>query len=138
MADDFHCSFCGQPRRAVRKLISGPRVFICEACVLTCIQTASAAEEGETGHVVPMRTTARPSGSQDKLPSCSFCGKPHRDSRLAVRCFDPEFPERAICAECIGLCVDILAEECPDQLTEEARSWPEATRQKGDRRPTCR
>jgi hypothetical protein len=29
---DFHCSFCGRARQDVRKLISGPRVFICDAC----------------------------------------------------------------------------------------------------------
>ncbi len=134
MADDFHCSFCGQARRAVRKLISGPRVFICDSCVLTCIRTASAAEAGETGQVAVVRTEASSSGSEEKLPSCSFCGQAHRDSRLAVRCFAPEYPERAICAECIGLCVDILAEDCPDLLTDEARAWPEATKPRGDRR----
>ena len=31
--DEFHCSFCGKQRREVRKLISGPRVFICDECV---------------------------------------------------------------------------------------------------------
>jgi hypothetical protein len=30
---DFSCSFCHRPRREVAKLISGPRVFICDACV---------------------------------------------------------------------------------------------------------
>jgi hypothetical protein len=30
---DFRCSFCDARRRDVRKLISGPRVFICESCV---------------------------------------------------------------------------------------------------------
>jgi len=34
--DDFHCSFCGKRRREVRKLISGPRVFICDECVGLC------------------------------------------------------------------------------------------------------
>ncbi len=34
--EDFHCSFCGKRRREVRKLISGPRVFICDACVGLC------------------------------------------------------------------------------------------------------
>ena len=34
--DDFHCSFCGKRRREVRKLISGPRVFICDQCVTLC------------------------------------------------------------------------------------------------------
>jgi ATP-dependent Clp protease ATP-binding subunit ClpX len=34
--DDLHCSFCGKRRRDVRKLISGPRVFICDECVTLC------------------------------------------------------------------------------------------------------
>ena len=34
--DDFHCSFCGKRRKEVRKLISGPRVFICDECVGLC------------------------------------------------------------------------------------------------------
>src|ERR1700690_4061576 len=34
--DGFHCSFCGKRRREVRKLISGPRVFICDECVALC------------------------------------------------------------------------------------------------------
>jgi hypothetical protein len=29
---DFHCSFCDRARRDVRKLITGPRVFICDDC----------------------------------------------------------------------------------------------------------
>lgn len=29
---DFHCSFCDRSRSDVRKLISGPRVFICDDC----------------------------------------------------------------------------------------------------------
>jgi ATP-dependent Clp protease ATP-binding subunit ClpX len=34
--EEFHCSFCGKQRREVRKLISGPRVFICDECVKLC------------------------------------------------------------------------------------------------------
>jgi len=30
---ELHCTFCGAHRRDVRKLISGPRVFICDLCV---------------------------------------------------------------------------------------------------------
>src|SRR5258706_3302783 len=34
--DDFHCSFWGKRRGEVRKLIAGPRVFICDECVALC------------------------------------------------------------------------------------------------------
>jgi hypothetical protein len=30
------CSFCGKPRDAVGRLIAGPDVFICDACVTLC------------------------------------------------------------------------------------------------------
>src|SRR4029079_15738765 len=33
VAPDFACSFCDRPRREVAKLMSGPRVFICDSCV---------------------------------------------------------------------------------------------------------
>ena len=37
MITDFRCSFCGKLRSEVRKLISGPRVFICNECVLLAL-----------------------------------------------------------------------------------------------------
>ena len=45
--DDFHCSFCGKRRREVRKLISGPRVFICDECVALCNDILSKEEATE-------------------------------------------------------------------------------------------
>jgi ATP-dependent Clp protease ATP-binding subunit ClpX len=38
---DFSCSFCGKRRREVRKLISGPRVYICDECVGACNEILS-------------------------------------------------------------------------------------------------
>ena len=32
----LHCSFCRKPESAVAKLIGGPGVFICDACVAIC------------------------------------------------------------------------------------------------------
>ncbi len=34
--DDIRCSFCGKGRSEVKKLISGPKVFICDECVALC------------------------------------------------------------------------------------------------------
>jgi hypothetical protein len=33
----FRCSFCGKSQTEVRKLISGPGVFICDECVELCL-----------------------------------------------------------------------------------------------------
>ena len=30
------CSFCGKPQEAVKKIIAGPGVFICDECVSLC------------------------------------------------------------------------------------------------------
>jgi hypothetical protein len=32
----LHCSFCGKSQHKVRKLIAGPKVFICDECVGLC------------------------------------------------------------------------------------------------------
>ena len=34
--DDITCSFCGKRRSEVRKLISGPNVYVCDECVSLC------------------------------------------------------------------------------------------------------
>jgi len=34
--DDIACSFCGKCRSEVRKLISGPNVYVCDECVTLC------------------------------------------------------------------------------------------------------
>lgn len=32
--DKIRCSFCGRDRNSVRRLVSGPSVYICDRCVL--------------------------------------------------------------------------------------------------------
>jgi ATP-dependent Clp protease ATP-binding subunit ClpX len=45
--EEFQCSFCGKQRREVRKLISGPRVFICDECVKLCNDILAKEEASE-------------------------------------------------------------------------------------------
>src|SRR4051812_399986 len=44
----FHCSFCGKSSKQVAKLIAGPGVFICDACVGLCdgVLAGEAVKEG--------------------------------------------------------------------------------------------
>jgi hypothetical protein len=35
---ELFCSFCGKSQHAVAKLIAGPKVHICDACVDCCIE----------------------------------------------------------------------------------------------------
>ena len=34
---NVRCSFCGKPQEAVKKIIAGPGVFICDECVSLCL-----------------------------------------------------------------------------------------------------
>jgi ATP-dependent protease Clp ATPase subunit len=115
--DDFHCSFCGKRRGEVGKLISGPRVFICNECVARCRQILGPAPPPEAPPAQPERTTAdlpaqalpedEDVTAEKKPPDeshCSFCGKARTDVGQLV-----SGPTVHICNECILLCEDIVA-----------------------------
>ena len=120
--DDFHCSFCGKRRLEVRKLISGPRVFICNECVVSCreiIGPMPAPPEVEL--LPPERTTvdlpAQPQSDDEDVTAekkppderhCSFCGKLKTEVAKLVT-----GPTVYICNECVALCEDIIAAD-PD------------------------
>ena len=44
---NLRCSFCGKPKEAVRRFISGPSVYICDECVLLCNEILAEEEEKE-------------------------------------------------------------------------------------------
>ena len=80
------CTFCGRPPTVVAKLIAGPAVFICDACV-------SAAEQRHG----PFSRTAQ------SRSRCSFCGK----GRTAERAMNTSAFGN-ICSECLTVCRQIL------------------------------
>ena len=59
--DAYSCSFCGKERAKVRKLIAGPKVYICNECVDLChsileendISTSSKKENKELKIIIP-------------------------------------------------------------------------------------
>jgi ATP-dependent protease Clp ATPase subunit len=122
---DSHCGFCGRASGAVRKLISGPRVFICDDCVEACVDLASPDEETRPGAPAVARLIVGAPNSQDDPQECRFCGKSLGQVRLHFLGFDPDRPDLSICAECIGLCIDVLAEDFPERLSDKMRAWPE-------------
>ena len=74
----YHCSFCGKRRREVRKLISGPRVFICDECVSLCNDILAK----EKAHPTPTPDTS----SNRAIGSCSLsCAEHGRASVLRVK-----------------------------------------------------
>jgi hypothetical protein len=79
---DAVCSWCGHSPSEVSKLIAGPNVFICDACV------AGAAQ----------RLAATPTSRA----RCGFCRKKSDATRTVVA------GVANICSECLRICSDIL------------------------------
>jgi hypothetical protein len=91
---DVVCTWCDRPPSEVAKLIAGPNVFICDACV----QCAELAAKGRPGSGPFIRTQKRSASGR-----CSFCGKRRTRDRSLV-------PARAgqVCTECLRVCREIL------------------------------
>jgi ATP-dependent Clp protease ATP-binding subunit ClpX len=58
---EIACSFCGKRRSDVRKLISGPNVYVCDECVTLCNEII------EQDDAVPPRRYPRPREILDDL-----------------------------------------------------------------------
>jgi ClpX C4-type zinc finger len=96
----FICSFCCRPHPTPEKLVAGPGVYICETCVTTAaglVSTGSAA----TAPAAAIELVAE----QARAERCSFCGKRRHQVPAMASAAGPR-----ICAECLSLCQEILAE----------------------------
>jgi ATP-dependent protease Clp ATPase subunit len=105
----LYCSFCGESQHGARKLIAGPGVYICDACVELAGGVISSGQAVAT-RFGPLRAMPFPAAQV----SCGFCGKPPgRVTSLAVLWPEPASdpsPPPAICIECVQLCREIIAE----------------------------
>jgi hypothetical protein len=89
---DAVCTFCGLPPSEVAKLIAGPNVYICDACVTRAEKTLTGG--ANRGPVVLSRSvTAR----------CAFCRKRRSAERPLIA-----QPAANICGDCLRLCRQIL------------------------------
>lgn len=112
--DVLQCSFCGRQQRSVKKLVAGPGVFICELCAAVVGGVLATGRPAMT----PI-ATVEGVGVDARLDRCSFCGKcRHEVTGLAVaRGTAVKGAKRKVagdvrmCAECLNLCRDILAEQ---------------------------
>jgi ribosomal protein L37AE/L43A len=104
------CSFCGAHSDEVRRLIAGPGVFICDACV----EVAAEVLDGRTDKTSE-RTRMVAVTVQQADARCSFCGDHSEDQAVAPdRPPAGKFGRRSgpvrICASCVALCDEILSE----------------------------
>jgi hypothetical protein len=104
------CTFCGRSQYEVRKLIAGPSVYICDACVELAQGVIRPGSLTNT-RLGPVHAVA----DQDGRVRCRFCGK-HRDQVTGMAAMSAETGDEAsgpaaICDECLSLCIEIIAEE---------------------------
>jgi ClpX C4-type zinc finger protein len=88
------CTFCGRPPSEVKKLVSGPDVYICDGCVARVEAVmAGAPRAGERLRAADRRSRAK----------CSFCGERASDERPVVAA-----KGIGICSGCLGLSRDMM------------------------------
>jgi len=73
----LRCSFCGKSQNDVRKLIAGPKVYICDACIELCNDILAEEREEE---LRPVEAELRhDSGSRAAGTAiCRLCGSPYQ------------------------------------------------------------
>ncbi len=102
------CTWCGRSPSEVSKLIAGPQVYICDACVEAAERTA----QGGTANG-PFTGTTKPAikdgpGVRARFVArvtrrCAFCGKHPGAGRSVVT-----GAEGNVCTECLRVCREIL------------------------------
>jgi ClpX C4-type zinc finger len=94
------CSFCGRTAEEVKKLIAGPGVYICDRCIPLADEAIAIGEPAG-----PPAVAVAPVAEEAITERCSFCGKSrHQVPGLAAA------GSARICAECLRLCHEIVAE----------------------------
>jgi hypothetical protein len=115
------CTFCGQDQAQARKLIAGPHVYICDACV-SLARNVISSDPAPGSLFVPVTMTpghGQPEFEPKARLACSFCGKKlHQVAGLAATAPPAQgsakrglLPRATICTECLDLCAEIIAEE---------------------------
>lgn len=120
---DFTCSFCGRQRTQVQKLVPGPRLLICDSCVLLCIRTTlSTPHPIKHGTAVPIVSPGRGAAFIDDAPGfCGFCGESLESTRVFFQCDH----DRSICGRCVAACASILADGLGQEWSERHHQWIE-------------
>ena len=92
---DAICTWCGRPPSEVAKLVAGPDIYICDACV----------RDAADALAVMRRAGGKLKSARSR---CSFC----RKSASATRTVIPG-PNASVCDECLALCREFM--QFPDE-----------------------
>ncbi|MFB3854807.1 MAG: ClpX C4-type zinc finger protein [Vicinamibacterales bacterium] len=89
------CSWCGRPPSEVSKLVAGPNVYICDACIEAADRAAGGASTGG-----PFVVTVRRGG----LARCAFCSKGAGRGRAVLKA-----TAGSVCTHCLEVCKEMAA-----------------------------
>ncbi len=81
------CSFCGKSHAEVRKLIQGPGVYICDACVLVCKSVLDKELRSDNRKPLPKLKVPKPADIK-KLFDLHCIGQDHAKKTLAVAVYN--------------------------------------------------
>lgn len=103
---DMICSFCQRSSTQVTKLIAGPRVYICDACVAAAervLQTNTPHESADSARIEPVPFSSR--------VRCSFCRQKSQHTVRKVKKKDRRLVcsgDKRVCEQCLDICRRIL------------------------------
>jgi ClpX C4-type zinc finger len=104
------CTFCGQQHPDPSDTIAGPGVHICETCATRAAEVLGTGQPAAAG-----ATLIRSVTEHEKRERCSFCGRYRPQCTGLAAAASPAAEGKtarhvAICAECLALCAEIIAE----------------------------
>jgi hypothetical protein len=106
--DPQACTFCGKTQDRVKRLISGPGVYICEGCAELARGVVATGRSAETGLGL-----IRGVPEEETRERCSFCGKYRGQcaglASVPVDTDGKAAGHAAICVECLALCAEIVS-----------------------------
>jgi ClpX C4-type zinc finger len=73
---ELRCSFCAKEAEHVRKLIAGPKVFICDECVEVCQEILREERRQHTEDPPPVSSTASTWRGTTPAGFCPLCRMP--------------------------------------------------------------
>jgi hypothetical protein len=91
---DAACTWCGRAAADVEKLIAGPNVYICDACVGAAARAARRDPRGAGGFALEKTAEGR----------CAFCSRKSGQDRALVAA-----PPGYVCTGCLRICGEILS-----------------------------
>lgn len=108
--DFFFCSFCGQDQRKVKKLIAGPKVYICDSCIEFFNEILEDEKLREDRHSEPDYCIYDAVNGSFTQQRCNFCGKERQSVKGLL-----SGPYANICHDCVELCSNIIHKAKDDE-----------------------